>query len=76
MHLDGLLFTHEHKDHTAGLDDIRAYNFRQQADMPVFAEPRVLAQLKQEFAYIFAEHKYPGVPRVVLHPIERDDVAV
>lgn len=71
--LDGLLFTHEHKDHTAGLDDIRAYNFRQQTDMPVFAEPRVLDQLKQEFAYIFAEHKYPGVPRVVLHPIERDD---
>ena len=72
-HLDGLLFTHEHKDHTAGLDDIRAYNFRQQTDMPVFAEPRVIDQLKQEFAYIFAEHKYPGVPRVVLHPIERDD---
>ena len=73
-HLDALLFTHEHKDHTAGLDDIRAFNFRQQTDMPVFAEPRVLQQLQQEFAYIFAEHKYPGVPRVVLHPIERDDV--
>ena len=72
-HLDGLLFTHEHKDHTAGLDDIRAFNFRQQTDMPVYAEPRVLRQLQQEFAYIFAEHKYPGVPRVVLHPIERDD---
>jgi len=73
-HLDGLLFTHEHKDHTAGLDDIRAFNFRQQQDMPVYAEPRVLRQLQQEFAYIFAEHKYPGVPRVLLHPIERDDV--
>jgi phosphoribosyl 1,2-cyclic phosphate phosphodiesterase len=73
MHLDALLFTHEHKDHVAGLDDIRAFNFRQQADMPVFAEPRVLRQLQQEFAYIFAEHKYPGVPQVVLHPIERDD---
>ncbi|WP_046243423.1 MBL fold metallo-hydrolase [Hymenobacter terrenus] len=72
-HLDALLFTHEHKDHTAGLDDIRAFNFRQQIDMPVYGEPRVLNQLQQEFAYIFAEHKYPGVPRVVLHPIERDD---
>jgi phosphoribosyl 1,2-cyclic phosphate phosphodiesterase len=72
-HLDALLFTHEHKDHTAGLDDIRAYNFRQQTDMPVFAEPRVLEQLQKEFAYIFAEHKYPGVPRVMLHSIERDD---
>ena len=67
-HLDALLFTHEHKDHTAGLDDIRAFNFRQQTDMPVFAEPRVLEQLQQEFAYIFAEHKYPGVPRVRAAP--------
>ena len=73
-HLDALLFTHEHKDHTAGLDDIRAFNFRQQTDMPVFGEPRVLSQLQQEFSYIFAEHKYPGVPRVRLHPIERHDV--
>ena len=72
-HLDALLFTHEHKDHTAGLDDIRAFNFRQKTDMPVFGEPRVLEQLQQEFSYIFAEHKYPGVPRVRLHPIERDD---
>ncbi|MFD1875187.1 MBL fold metallo-hydrolase [Hymenobacter bucti] len=72
-HLDAVLFTHEHKDHTAGLDDIRAFNFRQQQEMPVHAEPRVIRQLKQEFAYIFAEQKYPGVPQVSLHPIERDD---
>ena len=68
-HLDALVFTHEHKDHTAGLDDIRAYNFRQQHDMPVHAEPRVLEQLKREYEYIFAEHKYPGIPQVALHPI-------
>ena len=72
-HLDAVLFTHEHKDHTAGLDDVRAFNFRQQQEMPVYAEPRVLNQLKQEFAYIFAEQKYPGVPQVRLHPIEADD---
>ncbi len=72
--LDALLFTHEHKDHTAGLDDVRAYNFRQQQALPVFAEPRVLAQLQREFAYVFAAHKYPGVPQLTLHPIERDDV--
>ncbi len=71
-HLDALLFTHEHKDHTAGLDDIRAYNFKQQQDMPVYAEPRVLEQLKREYAYIFAEHKYPGVPRVQTVPIVSD----
>ncbi|WP_223649056.1 MBL fold metallo-hydrolase [Hymenobacter psoromatis] len=70
--LDGILFTHEHKDHTAGLDDVRAFNFRQQQEMPVYAEPRVLAQLQREFAYVFAEHKYPGVPQVSLHPIADD----
>lgn len=71
-HLDALLFTHEHKDHTAGMDDIRAYNFRQQRDMPVYAEQRVLNQLKQEFAYIFADYKYPGVPQVQTIPILDD----
>ncbi|TXK22567.1 MBL fold metallo-hydrolase [Pontibacter qinzhouensis] len=67
--LDALLFTHEHKDHTAGLDDIRAYNFLQKKDMPVFGEQRVLNQLKQEFPYIFSGANYPGIPRVALHPI-------
>lgn len=71
-HLDALVYTHEHKDHTAGLDDIRAYNYRQQQDMPLYAEPRVLRQLQQEFSYIFAEHKYPGVPRVQTVSIESD----
>jgi phosphoribosyl 1,2-cyclic phosphate phosphodiesterase len=71
-HLDAVLFTHEHKDHTAGLDDIRAFNFRQQQEIPVFAEPRVIRQLQQEFAYIFAEQKYPGVPQVSVHAIESD----
>ncbi|UOR06385.1 MBL fold metallo-hydrolase [Hymenobacter aerilatus] len=70
--LDALVFTHEHKDHTAGLDDIRSYNFLQQRDMPLYAEPRVLRQLQQEFAYIFAEEKYPGVPRVKTIPITSD----
>ena len=74
-HLDALVFTHEHKDHTGGLDDIRAYNFRQQRDMPLHAEPRVLEQLRQEYAYIFADHKYPGIPRVELHPILNDQEA-
>jgi phosphoribosyl 1,2-cyclic phosphate phosphodiesterase len=72
--LDAVLFTHEHKDHTAGLDDIRAFNFRQQQEIPVFAEPRVIRQLHQEFAYIFAEQKYPGVPQVSVHAIESDTV--
>ena len=67
--LDALIFTHEHKDHTAGLDDIRAYNFSQHKDMPLYGEERVLEQLKREFAYIFSGVQYPGIPRVELNPI-------
>ena len=68
--LDAVLFTHEHKDHTAGLDEVRAYNFRSGQDMPVYGRPTVLAQLQREFAYVFAENKYPGTPRIALHPIQ------
>ncbi len=62
--LDSVLFTHEHKDHTAGLDDIRPFNFYQQADIPIFARQEVLEQLQREYAYIFSDKKYPGVPQV------------
>ncbi|RDV15863.1 MBL fold metallo-hydrolase [Pontibacter diazotrophicus] len=74
--LDALVFTHEHKDHTAGLDDIRAYNFMQQKDMPLYAEERVLNQLKQEFSYIFSGFKYPGIPQVQLHPVTNEPFEV
>ncbi|GAB4131920.1 MAG: MBL fold metallo-hydrolase [Raineya sp.] len=70
--LDAVLFTHEHKDHTAGLDDIRAFNFLQKKDMPLYATPKVLNQLKGEFAYIFAEKRYPGIPQVELHEISKE----
>lgn len=62
--LDAILFTHEHKDHTAGLDDIRPFNFMQQEDMPIFATRNVLDQVQREYAYIFSPKKYPGVPQV------------
>lgn len=62
--LDAILFTHEHKDHTAGLDDVRAFNFITKQDFPIYGENRVLNQIKQEFAYAFAEIKYPGVPQI------------
>ncbi|MDJ1469601.1 MBL fold metallo-hydrolase [Cytophagaceae bacterium DM2B3-1] len=68
--LDAVLFTHEHKDHTAGLDDIRAYNFRQNRDMPVYGQQRVLDSLQRDFAYAFAEFKYPGIPQIQLHTID------
>jgi len=67
--LDAVVYTHEHKDHTAGLDDIRPYNFKQQTDIPLFGTPQVLNQIKAEFSYIFAKNQYPGIPRVKLREI-------
>ena len=62
--LDAILFTHEHSDHTVGLDDIRPYFFKQ-GDIPVYAHARVMASLQRRFDYIFAsENKYPGAPSV------------
>ena len=68
--VDAILFTHEHKDHLAGLDDVRAFNFRHNKDMEVFASARVQEALKREFWYVFQEFKYPGVPNVNLNLIE------
>lgn len=67
--LDAVLFTHAHKDHTAGMDDIRSFNFLQKKDMPIFGRKEVLEQLKQEFSYIFIESKYPGIPKVELNTL-------
>jgi len=62
--VDGILYTHEHADHTAGLDDIRPFNFRQ-GEMPIYAHKRVIENLKKRFDYIFeTENKYPGAPSV------------
>lgn len=69
-HLDAILYTHEHNDHTAGLDDIRPFFFRQ-GDIPVFAKKRVLKALRKRFDYIFkTENKYPGAPGVQVNEIE------
>lgn len=66
--VEGILYTHEHSDHTAGLDDIRPFNFRQ-GNIPVYAHERVLANLKRRFDYVFeTENKYPGAPSVT--PVE------
>jgi phosphoribosyl 1,2-cyclic phosphate phosphodiesterase len=67
--IDGILFTHEHSDHVAGLDDIRPFVFRQ-GDIPIYAHERVLRDLHQRFAYVFeTENKYPGAPSVSEHII-------
>ena len=75
-HLDAILFTHEHKDHTAGLDDVRAYNFKQQRDMPVYGRKQVLEQIQREFAYAFAEKRYPGIPIITMNEIENQPFEV
>jgi len=74
--MDALLFTHEHKDHTAGMDDIRSFNFLQKKDMPIYGDQRVINQLKQEFSYVFQESKYPGVPKVEVHEIKNSPFQV
>lgn len=71
-HVDAILFTHAHKDHTAGMDDIRSFNFKDNRDMPVYATDRVIQQLKQEFAYVFSPIKYPGTPNVALREITKN----
>ena len=68
--LDALIFTHEHSDHTVGLDDIRPFFFRQ-GDIPIYAHTRVIQSLRKRFDYIFAsENKYPGAPSVKENIIE------
>jgi phosphoribosyl 1,2-cyclic phosphate phosphodiesterase len=62
--LDAVVFTHEHKDHIAGLDEVKAFNFLNKMRMPVYATQRVQEALKREFAYIFADEKYPGIPEI------------
>lgn len=74
--MDAILLTHEHKDHTAGLDDVRSFNFKQGKDMPLYGRQQVLNQLKTEFGYIFSENKYPGVPRVNLFEITNSPFTV
>ena len=70
--LDGVLFTHEHKDHIAGLDDIRAFNFLQKKPMEIYCSKRVKDALYREFHYVFAEKKYPGAPRINLNLIDNN----
>jgi len=74
--VDAVLFTHEHKDHIAGLDEVRAFNFINQMVMPVYATERVQNAIKREFAYIFAEEKYPGIPQIELKKIDTQTIDV
>jgi phosphoribosyl 1,2-cyclic phosphate phosphodiesterase len=70
--VDGIIFTHEHSDHTAGIDDIRPFNFRQ-GEIPVYAHQRVIENLKNRFAYVFETvDRYPGAPSVKIIEIRNN----
>ncbi len=67
--LDAILLTHEHKDHIAGLDDVRAFNYKSQDAIDIYSEERVQKVIKKEFSYVFSEYQYPGIPKMRLNPI-------
>jgi phosphoribosyl 1,2-cyclic phosphate phosphodiesterase len=69
LKLDAVLLTHEHKDHLAGLDEVRAFNYLQKKAMPVYATERVQHAIRREYAYIFEEPSYPGIPKIDMHTI-------
>lgn len=69
-HLDAILLTHNHKDHTGGLDDVRSYNYIDKKAAEIFCEEKVLKTLRNDYAYAFAEHKYPGAPEWHIHLID------
>jgi phosphoribosyl 1,2-cyclic phosphate phosphodiesterase len=70
--LDAILFTHPHKDHIAGLDDVRAFNYFQQKPMELYANSLTEEAIKREFAYAFSDKKYPGIPNLNLNTIDEN----
>ena len=68
--LDAVLFTHEHKDHVSGMDDIRAFNYSSKRAIDIYASERTEIGLKKEFHYVFSDDPYPGIPKVNLYRID------
>jgi phosphoribosyl 1,2-cyclic phosphate phosphodiesterase len=75
-HLDAVIFTHPHKDHIAGMDDIKAFNFFQKNPMDIYANALTQEALKREFAYVFADKKYPGIPNITVNTITNETFTV
>ena len=67
--LDAVLFTHSHKDHLAGLDDVKAFNFFSKRSMDVYADAETEVAIRRDFYYAFSENQYPGIPQLALHPV-------
>lgn len=74
--LDAILLTHEHKDHIAGMDDLRAFNYKSQAAIDIYAEERVQLAVRKEYAYVFTENQYPGVPKMKLHNLDNYNISL
>ena len=75
-HLDAVVFTHPHKDHLAGLDDIKAFNFRSRKAMEIYADSLTEEALRRDFYYAFTDTKYPGIPELNLNTITLDPFIV
>ena len=74
--LDGIMFTHSHKDHISGFDDIRAYNYIQKEHMEVYLEEDVMTAMRRDFFYMFEDFKYPGVPEANFHIIDENEFLI
>jgi phosphoribosyl 1,2-cyclic phosphate phosphodiesterase len=74
--LDAVVFTHPHKDHIAGMDDVRAFNYKQKSAMEIYASEAVQESLKREFYYIFSDFKYPGIPLINLNTINLESFTI
>lgn len=74
--LDSILLTHEHKDHIAGLDDVRAFNYKSKDAIDIYAEERVQKAVRTEYSYVFSEYQYPGIPKMRLNLIPDHEFSI
>lgn len=74
--LDAVIFTHEHRDHIAGLDDVRAFNYVLNKRIDIYGAPRVMEAIRIEFPYIFSDSRYFGAPQLTMHPIGEEPFSI